>query len=409
MASFIVLLFAFTLSQFYRSFLAVVSGDLVRDLGLDAAGFGSLSAAWFAAFAFAQFPVGFALDRFGPRRTLAITMAAAVVGAAWFATSTGFAAACAAMILIGIGCAPALMAGLYVFARAYPSERFALLGATLIGVGSLGNLLGSAPLALAAARFGWRPSMLAIAAATAACCLAIWWFLRDPPPIESAAGDQSLLGGLRAVASIRALWPLLPIAAVSYAVVIAVRSVWIVPALASAYPLGPAGLSYAVAAMAAGMSLGSLALGPMERWLGAKRTTALGSGVAAVALLALGLLLPGPMAGGVAVAIALLSAIGFFGMTYAILMAHARLFLPAALIGRGVTFMNFAFIGGAGVVQWLSGRTVAAALAAGLPADAAYGRLFVGYAAALGAALVLYGFAPAGPAPSPVTRPARGP
>ena len=52
-------------------------------------------------------------------------------------------------------------------------------------------------------------------------------------------------------------------------------------------------------------------------------------------------------------------------------MAHARLFFPARLLGRGVTFMNFAFIGGAGVVQWLSGRFVQAGAGCRHAADAA--------------------------------------
>ena len=85
MTTFLVLLAAYTLSQFYRSFLAIVAGELTRTLGLDAADLGSVSAIWFAAFALAQFPVGWSLDRLGPRRTLAGFMAMAVLGAAWFA------------------------------------------------------------------------------------------------------------------------------------------------------------------------------------------------------------------------------------------------------------------------------------------------------------------------------------
>jgi hypothetical protein len=46
-AGFVVLLVAYLFSQFYRSFLAVVAGDLSRDLGLGAAELGDLSAIWF--------------------------------------------------------------------------------------------------------------------------------------------------------------------------------------------------------------------------------------------------------------------------------------------------------------------------------------------------------------------------
>jgi hypothetical protein len=43
----------------------------------------------------------------------------------------------------------------------------------------------------------------------------------------------------------------------------------------------------------------------------------------------------------------LFAAIGAVGFTYAVLMAHARIFLPAHLLGRGMTAVNFLFISGA--------------------------------------------------------------
>ncbi len=62
-----------------------------------------------------------------------------------------------------------------------------------------------------------------------------------------------------------------------------------------------------------------------------------------------------------------MAGIGLVGVTYAILKSHARCFMPSTLLGRGVTFMNVAFIGGSGVAQWLSGRFVQASLAGGPP------------------------------------------
>jgi len=44
MPAFLTLLLAYTLSQFYRAFLAVIAGDLARDLSLTPAELGNLSA-----------------------------------------------------------------------------------------------------------------------------------------------------------------------------------------------------------------------------------------------------------------------------------------------------------------------------------------------------------------------------
>ena len=101
--AFLVLLLGYVLSQFYRAFLAVIAADLSRDLALGPAALGNLSAIWFATFALAQFPVGIALDRIGPRRTMAGLFLVAVAGAVLFSLATSFSTAAFAMSLIGIG------------------------------------------------------------------------------------------------------------------------------------------------------------------------------------------------------------------------------------------------------------------------------------------------------------------
>ena len=57
MLLFLVFLLAYTLSQFYRSFLAVIAPGLAAELGLTASDLANVSAAWFAVFALAQFPL----------------------------------------------------------------------------------------------------------------------------------------------------------------------------------------------------------------------------------------------------------------------------------------------------------------------------------------------------------------
>lgn len=395
MGALAVLLFAYVLSQFFRSFLAIVAVDLTRDLGLDAAELGLLSAVWFAAFALAQFPVGFALDRLGPRRTIAGFMLLAVAGAAAFGLAQDFAMLLCAMALIGVGCSPVLMGSLYYFGRVAPPERFAMMASIVIGVGTFGNLLGATPLALAVARFGWRPSIAAIALVTLASTLLVYAVLRDPAPVKSRPGTDGLLAGLAGILRIRALWLMLPLVLVSYAVVIALRSLWIAPFFGEVYGFDTVARGNAALAMGAALSCGALAYGPIERWIGdPKRTTLAGSAVTAAALLTLGL------AGGLDAhaAIALYVVVGAAGITYGILMAHGRLFFPPHLLGRGVTMLNFVFIAGAGLLQWLSGRFVQAGIASGTAPVETYAHLHLAFGLALAMATLVYGFAPPRPA-----------
>lgn len=392
MRTFLVLLLAYILSQFFRAFLAIIAENLTRDIGLDARQLGDLSAIWFASFAFAQFPVGVALDRFGARFTIAGFMVLAVAGAALFAAVSSFEGALAAMALIGIGCAPVLMGSLYVFGRAFPPERFAMLASLMIGLGSTGNLLGAAPLAWAVAGFGWRTSMLAISVVTAVSCVLVLVLLREPPQAPAGPRTDGRKAGLVDLLKVRALWLMVPLTLVGYAFVIAIRSLWIAPYLQLTHGFDQVARGEAALAMAASMSIGALAYGPIERWIGSpKMTVVAGSLLTSLPLAGLGAF--GHLSG--AVAVLLFAAIGAFGMTYGIMMAHARAFFPPELLGRGVTLMNFVFIAGAGVVQWISGRYVKAATDSGWPPAEIFSMLHLGFAAVLAAATVVYMFTPA--------------
>ena len=224
------------------------------------------------------------------------------------------------MALIGIGCSAALMGSLYLFARTYPVERFAMLGSLLIGLGAAGNLAAATPLALASEAFGWRAAMLAVAALTAVSALLLALLLRDPPRDRGGRRQGSALAGLAAIASLRALWLLLPLTFVSYAVVIATRSLWIAPFLGEVHGFDALERGNAALAMAAAMSLGALAYGPIERWLGDPKLTTLIGCRADRRLLHRPR--PSRPRGRAALAVALLAAIGAFGLSYGILMAH---------------------------------------------------------------------------------------
>ena len=62
-------------SQFLRNSVGVIASDLGRELELSAGQIGLLSRTFFFSFAAAQIPVGIAIDRYGPKRTMLATTA----------------------------------------------------------------------------------------------------------------------------------------------------------------------------------------------------------------------------------------------------------------------------------------------------------------------------------------------
>ncbi len=388
MTIFFALLPAYVLSIFYRSFLSVIAAPVMGDLAIGPAEFGTLGAAWFMAFALAQFPVGWALDRIGPRRTVAVTMAIGSVGAFLFAQAGSANTATVAMALVGIGCSPIFMSSLYLFARTEAPGRFGLLTSIFIGLGSLGNLVGAAPLALAAQAYGWRPTMLAFAVAFLLATVLAAMLVRDPPPVTDASGKhEGLLQGLKSIAAIGPLWLLAPITLVGYAIIATARGLWIAPYMTQVHGLDGIAAGHATLGMATTMIIGAFVYGGLQKRAGrSKALVAWGTAVTGLGFGLLALVGDRSMLG----AVALFAFVGATGFTYAILMAHAREFFPAHLVGRGMTFINFLFIAGAGLIQWGSGWFVAAQRTAGQGAAVAFANMHWVFAALLLVSTAIY-------------------
>jgi MFS family permease len=384
-AGLVLLTLAYVFSQFFRSFLAVLTEVLKRDIGATPQDLASASGVWFLTFAAMQIPVGLALDKVGPRRTAAaLFLVGGAGGSVLFAMATAPVHVSAAMFLIGIGCSPVLMASYFIFARVYPAAMFATLGAVVIGVGSLGNLAGAGPLAWAVQTFGWRETLMALAVVTAVISAGIWLLVQDPPVVE---GDAR--GSLFDLLKLPALWLIFTLMFVNYAPAAGLRGLWIGPYLLDVHGATESMVGLAATIMSIAMIIGTFAYGPLDRMLGTRKWVVVGGltiNGAACALLATS---PGI---GPVTAVAIFAVIGFTGMAFPLMVAHGRSFVPPHLAGRGVTLLNLFGIGGVGAFQMLSGRLheYGAAGAAG-PFDA-YQPIFVFLAVAVGVGLVVYLF-----------------
>jgi predicted MFS family arabinose efflux permease len=381
----IFLVAGYVLSQFYRAFLAVLAPVLKDQIGVTAADLALSSGIWFLIFALMQMPVGIALDRIGPRLTASLLLALGGGGGALvFALAQGPWAIHLAMALIGIGCSPVLMSSYYIFARSYSPKVFGTLAGMVIGIGSLGNILGAAPLARLVGVIGWRETLFGLAATTLVVALALLIFVRNPPKAEArSAGGGSFLDLLR----IPGLWAILPLMAVAYAPAAAIRGLWAGPYLAQVFGADAASIGTSTLIMALAMVAGNFAYGPLDRIFGTQKWAVFAGNL--LCAIALGMLAAFP---GVSLwsATLLLAALGFFGASFPAIMAHGRSFFPPHLVGRGVTFLNMFGIGGAGILQFSSGAVQRwAQEGSANPADS-FSVLFLFFLIPLLAGLALY-------------------
>jgi predicted MFS family arabinose efflux permease len=377
----------YSVSQFLRNSIGVIASDLARELGLSATELGLLSSAFFLAFALAQIPVGVAIDRYGPKRTLVATAAICIAGTALFAAAESALALIAARAVMGLGCASFLMAPLAIYARRFAPDRFAFLTSLQLGFASLGTLFATAPLASAAATIGWRAAFAAVAALTAMLALLAVVAL---PADKAAAARESWSAALRGVAAalrVPSFWPVFVAHGTAYATFATIIGLWAGPWLSDVHGAELELRGRLLLIGAATQIAGLFAWGFSDRFFRSYRRTVLIG-----ASLAIGLLLVAAFARmslfGAGVWLALF---GFAAGYTPMLMAHGKQLFPGELTGRGITLMNVATMTGVFVFQSATGALVDLIRAAhGSRSEAAYRAVFLVLALGSAASLLAY-------------------
>lgn len=393
-AIFAVASLGFVLSQFYRVSNTVISEDLMRDLGLTVEELGTLSAAFFYAFAASQIPLGLALDRVGARRAIIPLSLTGLIGAAAFALAHGDGAALWGRILLGVGMSCNLMGALALLAAWFPPQVFATLSGLLVGVGYLGGLLAATPLAWLASGWGWRWAFIAIGILHAAQTLMVVLVVRDRP----AGGAFTELkrakpwSGLGQVLLRPAFWVICLGTFFRYGCFAALMGLWAGPFLMGALGWTKLDTGNALTTLTVAHIIGlPLTGGLSDRWLGTRKW------VIAPALFASALLTwsIGGLERGAPwwLVHGLFALIGFCSAPGQIMYAHVKELVPGPVQGTAMTGINLFTMLGPAVVMQVAGWLVAARPDQ-LKDPAAFGPAWRFMAAGLAVAGLFYLFAP---------------
>ncbi len=351
------LISTYIVSQFLRNSVGVIAPNLANDLGLSPPELGLLSSVLFFTFAAVQIPVGMALDRFGPRLCLLVGAAITVIGAIVFAWAPSFDVLIFARVLLGLGTAGALVASLAVYASRFPPDRFATISGLHIGVGTLGTLIATAPLAFSTATIGWRNSFLAVAAFTFVVVLLIAAVVRADTRASGSRRETwpESLSGIVAVMRTPSVGRLFAMNLVLYSPIALIVGLWGGPYLAHIYGLGLEERGSFLLIPVVAQMVGLIAWGPVDRVLGSHKVPVLiGAGATAAALAYLA-------AVGTVSTVALavwFAAFGFLSAFGPVLIAHGKALIPPHQLGRGLTILNMGSMGGAFLVQAVSGFVI---------------------------------------------------
>lgn len=356
------------LSYLLRNANAVISPELIHDLGLTAADLGLLTSAYLLAFGAFQLPLGILLDRYGPRRVEAGLLLVCAAGCALFATGHALPQLTLGRALIGLGVSACLMASFKAFSLWFPIERQASLNAAIMAAGGLGALAASSPLGALLPLLGWRGIFLAIAALS----LVAAGLILSTPEKPSAHGPETLrrqLAGMATIFGSRAFWRFAPQTTFIVGGFMALQGLWAVPWLMTVDGATREAAAFHLLLMAGAQLCGFLAIAFFVQRLARAglppaRILAFGMGAGICAIL--GIVLDLAPSWLLWPTLGLVFSVG--NLAYALLTAE----FPIALAGRANTALNLgAFVGAFGI-QWLFGVAVDAFQSAGLAPAAAY-------------------------------------
>lgn len=228
---FVIVTSGYLMSYGLRAINATIAPELVGEIGLSNTQLGSLTSAYFLAFACLQLPLGIWLDRFGPRRVDAALMAIAGAGCLTFALASSFEALWIGRALLGIGFSAGLMAPFALFRVWFAPHHQTRLAAWTMTVGTAGVLVATLPVRALLTLMDWRGVFYCCAALLLTIALLMWFGLpraREPDGHGSQSFLQSL-GGYREVGRSGFFWRMVLMSGAVQGGFIAMQTLWLGP------------------------------------------------------------------------------------------------------------------------------------------------------------------------------------
>jgi MFS family permease len=247
------------LSYMFRTINAVIAPNLIADLGLDASRLGFLTSAYFLTFAAVQLPLGAAFDRYGPRKVQGVLLLVAAIGAVIFSSSTTYPTLVLGRLLIGLGVAGAMAAGLKAFIESFPKDRLPLVNGLFVACGAAGAVTATTPAEWALQHMQWRTLFMVLAACTAAAALFVTAFTPDNRTRSNS--ERSASKELLAIYCDPFFWRLAPLSATCIGTAWALQGLWAGPWLTDVAALNRTTVVHDLFIMAVALCLGAALIG----------------------------------------------------------------------------------------------------------------------------------------------------
>ena len=144
------------ISALLRAITATLSPLLTLEFNLTAGNLGLLAGGYFLGFACMQIPLGYLLDRHGPKKIVSSFLLIAIIGTSAFALAQSFYGLLISRILIGVGVSACLMGPLTGYRIWFADEYQQRANAWMLMVLSMGFVFSTLPVQILLPIIGWR-------------------------------------------------------------------------------------------------------------------------------------------------------------------------------------------------------------------------------------------------------------
>ncbi len=353
---FFVFAFGYFLSCLLRAITATLSPVLTLEFELLAADLGLLAGGYFLGFACMQIPLGYLLDKFGPKKIVSSFLLIALIGTTSFALAQSFSGLLISRILIGVGVSACLMAPLTGYRIWFAENQQQRANSWMLMIASLGFLSSTLPVQLLLPSFGWRWIFGGI---SILILISIFLMLAFIPKWDHQikTGENSLKSGsLADVWKDRFFISVIPMGLFNYGGLMAIQTLWAGPwmtRVAGYTPLESAtGLFWINITMLVSFFLWGYFL-PRITTSGFSALKILKLGLPISFLVMLSIIILGSKAGAFYITLFILSSI-FLSVT----QPAVGLSFPSYLAGKALTSFNLLIFLGTFIMQWLMGLVI---------------------------------------------------
>jgi len=225
---FLVFAFGYYISNLLRAITATISPELVSEFNLSAGNLGLLGGGYFLGFASVQIPLGYLLDKSGPKKIVSCFLLIAIVGMISFSLSQNFTSLVISRILIGAGVGACLMGPLTAYRVWFQDETQQRASSWMLMTGAIGMLSSSLPVQFFLPIIGWRLIFVILAILTILCIVLIIIFIPNwnRANVQNTPEDK---GSLKEVWQNKLFKSLVPMGIFNYGGLFAVQTLWAGP------------------------------------------------------------------------------------------------------------------------------------------------------------------------------------